>query len=267
MRDVSCRISRPHFRRVSEFGTMRQHRATVAANRMVDHWGDVMTLGLPCDLTWYKLTDWGSFIGGLLALIAGGLAYLAGLYQAKATREAATSQIAAQQRSYEAETDVLRKSIALDLRQTAARTFGAHRALARVVTTSNRLTSRMVESSVNIPSPLVLPSVGDKISRLECEAIDVLGLFQLVDIGRVAVEQLLRDRTPDNLSLVRVAATTEAFLIAVEYAVAILPRLRTGRVEIDSKDDELARQVAEARAAWAATAAFQSLGARPAPAG
>ena len=125
----------------------------------------------------------------------------------------------------------------------------------------------MVESSVNIPLPLVLPSVGDKISRLEYEAIDVLGFFQLVDIGRVAVEQLLRDRTPDNLSLVRVAVTTEAFLIAVEYAVAILPRLPTGRVEIDSKDDELARQVAEARAAWAATAASLSLGIRPAPAG
>lgn len=41
-----------------------------------------MTLGLACDLTWYKLlTDWGSFIGGLLALIAGGLAYLAGLFK------------------------------------------------------------------------------------------------------------------------------------------------------------------------------------------
>lgn len=122
----------------------------------------------------------------------------------------------------------------------------------------------MVESSVNIPLPLVLPSVGDKISRLEYEAIDVLGFFQLVDIGRASVEQLLGDRTPDNLSLVRVAATTEAFLVAVEYAVAILPRLRTGRVEIDNKDDALARQVAEARAAWAVTAAFKSLGIRPA---
>ena len=35
-----------------------------------------MTLGLPLDLTWYKLlTDWGSLIGGGFAFIAGVIAY------------------------------------------------------------------------------------------------------------------------------------------------------------------------------------------------
>jgi hypothetical protein len=42
----------------------------------------------PYDLTWYKLlTDWGSLIGGVFALIAGGIAYGAGLHQANATRK------------------------------------------------------------------------------------------------------------------------------------------------------------------------------------
>jgi hypothetical protein len=41
-----------------------------------------MNFGLPCDLTWYKLlTDWGSLIGGVFALIAGVIAYGAGLRQ------------------------------------------------------------------------------------------------------------------------------------------------------------------------------------------
>jgi hypothetical protein len=51
-----------------------------------------MDLGLPTDLTWYKLlTDWGSLIGGGFALIAGAVAYIG-------ARQAATKQIAAMAR-------------------------------------------------------------------------------------------------------------------------------------------------------------------------
>jgi hypothetical protein len=44
-------------------------------------------IGWPADLTWYKLlTDWGSFIGGVLALIAGGLLYYISRRQFKLAR-------------------------------------------------------------------------------------------------------------------------------------------------------------------------------------
>lgn len=53
-----------------------------------------MLLGLPNDLTVYRLlTDWGSLVGGIFALVAGGLAYIAGHKQAKATREAGDRQV------------------------------------------------------------------------------------------------------------------------------------------------------------------------------
>jgi hypothetical protein len=45
---------------------------------------------------WYKIaTDLGGIIGGICALLAGGLAYLAGWLQARATRLAADRQLAA----------------------------------------------------------------------------------------------------------------------------------------------------------------------------
>jgi hypothetical protein len=54
-----------------------------------------MDVGLPLDLTWYKvLRDWGSLIGGGFAIIAGVVAYWAGVIQANATRESADKQIA-----------------------------------------------------------------------------------------------------------------------------------------------------------------------------
>jgi len=53
-----------------------------------------LSIGWPADLTLYKLlTDWGSIIGGVFALIAGAAAYVAGVKQARATRQAAEEQI------------------------------------------------------------------------------------------------------------------------------------------------------------------------------
>lgn len=61
-----------------------------------------MHLGLPLDLTWYRLlTDWGGLIGGVSALIAGIAAYLAGLTQAATTQQAAEMQVIAMQRATE----------------------------------------------------------------------------------------------------------------------------------------------------------------------
>jgi hypothetical protein len=55
-----------------------------------------MSLGLPLDLTWYKLlTDWGSLIGGIFALIAGAALYIIGRVQAKAITLASDKEIAA----------------------------------------------------------------------------------------------------------------------------------------------------------------------------
>jgi hypothetical protein len=55
-----------------------------------------MNMGWPADQTWYRLlTDWGSVIGGIFALVAGGAAYLAGYLQASATRQAAKMQVEA----------------------------------------------------------------------------------------------------------------------------------------------------------------------------
>jgi len=108
-----------------------------------------MTMGWPANLTVYKLlTDWGSLIGGVFALIAGAVAYIAGYMQARATREAANMQVAAVRKSEEREVDALRKSLATELRQLVGRSLGAHNSLRNLVTKKNGpITARMVSSS------------------------------------------------------------------------------------------------------------------------
>ncbi len=61
-----------------------------------------MIIGWPADLTWYKLlTDWGSIIGGVFALLAGAALYVIGRMQVRATRDAAVQQVAAVNRQNE----------------------------------------------------------------------------------------------------------------------------------------------------------------------
>jgi hypothetical protein len=62
-------------------------------------------MGWPESVTVYRLlTDLGSLIGGIFALLAGAAAYLIGHRQAKATKEAANKQIAASKSSLQAQT-------------------------------------------------------------------------------------------------------------------------------------------------------------------
>ena len=80
----------------------------------------MLNSGWPPDLTWYKLlTDWGSVIGGVLALIAGAALYFIGRAQIHATTEAADKQIAAMKEALSAaqeQTSVAQEQISVTLR-------------------------------------------------------------------------------------------------------------------------------------------------------
>src|SRR5262249_8907591 len=61
-------------------------------------------VGLPPDLTWYRLlTDLGSLIGGIFALLAAAALYFIGRRQAKATLDAAEIQATATRQAAEQE--------------------------------------------------------------------------------------------------------------------------------------------------------------------
>lgn len=211
-----------------------------------------LQFGFPPDLTWYKLlTDWGSLIGGALALVAGLIAYLAGRLQARATQNAADAQIKAERSRHDQDAATLRKSLAMELRQMVVRSLGTHRSLARLLThTTGQITSRMIESSVIMPAPIVYPAVADRISVLGADATESIIVYQLVEIAREGAAQLVRYRTPDDVSRTAVAATAQAFLVACQYSRNVLPRVKTGFADHDEKDRDVVREIDEAADAW-----------------
>jgi hypothetical protein len=125
-------------------------------------------LGLPCDLTWYKLlTDWGSLIAGLLALVAGGLAYVAGLMQAKATRQAVEKQLAAEAAERAAEAIEIRVAVRSEVIAVSKFIIGTLSICEGIA----KLETRMPRSDANaivkgLQEPIVFPALADRIALL-----------------------------------------------------------------------------------------------------
>jgi hypothetical protein len=204
--------------------------------------------GLPPDLTWYKLlSDQGSFIGGVFALIAGIAAYVAGRVQANATQQAATMQMETELRKIEQEVDTLRKSLATELRQLVPRALMAHELLKRLSEQKDGpITAWMVESLSRVPDPVIYPGSASKIGLLENDTMDVVIVYNLFDIARASAAQLMRYRTSDNITPMNVAGVAAAFLQVCIYARDILPRFRTGVALHDDRDMELFGRINEA---------------------
>jgi hypothetical protein len=206
-----------------------------------------MQSGLPPDVTFYKLlTDWGSFIGGIFALIAGGAAYLAGLKQARVTQAAADAQADAERQKTERELDTLRKSLAIEVRQLIGRAIKAHDLLKKLSEQSGPITAWMVESYARMPSAVVYPGSATRIGLLDAEAaMDVVIMYNLLDTAKEGADQLMRYRAPDDISADNVAAVAKAFLTACMHGETLLPKLKTGVPRHDDIDAKLLMEIAK----------------------
>jgi hypothetical protein len=206
-----------------------------------------MHFDLPPDLTWYKLlTDWGSFIGGVFALIAGSAAYVAGLLQARATKAAARAQVDAERERAELEVETLRKSLAIEVRQLVGRALTAHDLLKKLSEESGPITAWMIESYSRMPAAVVYPGIATRIGLLDGEAaMDVVIIYNLLDVAKEGAAQLMRYRTPENISADTVATVASAFLKACMYAETVLPKLKTGVGRHDDIDAKLLGEIAK----------------------
>jgi hypothetical protein len=82
-----------------------------------------------------------------------------------------------------------------------------------------------------------------KIGLLGQDAMDVVIVYNLIDLARNAAERLLTSRTPDDISANTVGSTAAAFLTACLYATSVLPVLKTGVAKHDEQDVKLTEMI------------------------
>ena len=102
-----------------------------------------------------------------------------------------------------------------------------------------KITARMVENYARVPTPMVYPATAGKIGSLGDDAMNVVIIYSLIELGRSGTVSLINSRDPDNISPDTVAASAFPFFTACQYALAVLPKLKTGLLRTIRKTPSL----------------------------
>ncbi len=221
------------------------------------------------------LYDWQTVIAGVLAFVAGFGTVVATMIIARrqiaASREEADRVIAATREQTEttvrlerergaSEVDALRKALAVELRQQITRAMGAYDGLYGLGFMPNApITSRMVESKSRMFAPVIYLANAGKIGLLGAGAMDVVIVYDLLEIARDGAARVMNFRTPDDISAGVVMGTAQPFLMACRYARDVLPKLRTGDPSHDAIDGALIQRINDALATQMAALAGQKV--------
>jgi hypothetical protein len=147
------------------------------------------------------------------------------------------------------ELETLRKALAVELRLHIRRAFGAYDGLLGLGSMPDGpITAWKVKSKSQMAAPIIYPANAGKIGLLGAEAMDVVIVYDLLEIARDRAALLTNYRTPDDITPALVVGTAQAFLAACSYARGVLPKLRTGDPSHDDKDEELTQQISAALA-------------------
>src|SRR5271155_530478 len=132
---------------------------------------------------------WQSLIAGLLALVAA-IITVRVMWKVE-------------QHKTEREVDSLRKSLATELRLLLPQAFRVHNSLKNrlIQKTGGQITTRILERISHIPTPIIYHATADKIGLLGNDAMDVVIIYSLIYNGQNGVSLLMRNRDPDNISL------------------------------------------------------------------
>ncbi len=151
-----------------------------------------MSVGLPTDLTWYKLaTDLGSFIGGMFALVAGLAAYLAGLFQVRATRQAAHDQIEAAATEITNTDAATAKAVLREIVECNRITIEGLRICECIKSGLLLMTRKNAHSIVMSPDPIFYRAAAHRIGRLPYDPQAVVHFYMRVGYIQHNIQTML----------------------------------------------------------------------------
>ena len=149
--------------------------------------------------------DWQTIIAGALALLAAWLTVRATKRSTDREIEASQAQIETtirlERERVSSESETLRRSLAVELRQQITGAMGAYDGLYGLGFMPNApITARMVESKSRMAAPIIYPANAGKTGLLGPEATHVVIVYDLLEIAREGVARLMNSRTPDDIS-------------------------------------------------------------------
>lgn len=197
-----------------------------------------MNVGLPPDLTWYKLlTDWGSLIAGSFGFAAAIVAVLLA--------------VANERRKTKHELNSLRRALGVELRDFTWNAYRAHEQLkVLIVGNVSPITALFVEDKSKLPSPQVYPHAVVRIGEFGDCAANIVLFFNRFGVTREAAERLLRHPSADNLPSGEVAWAVDRLILIAEVGIELLPHLKTGIVSQDAADADVTNKIQTAVADW-----------------
>lgn len=81
--------------------------------------------------------------------------------------------------------------------------------------------------------------------------MNIVIVYSTIEFACGSLAELLRSRTPDNITPVNVAAVTDVFLKSCQFAARqVLPKVKTGFAMHDDKDDAIIKNITDAAAVW-----------------
>jgi hypothetical protein len=189
----------------------------------------------------WHFTTWLDLFDRWQALAAGALGFAAGIF-------AVIYTLLIERRKAQRELDALRKSLAVELRQIIPSALRAGQALSDLARSHQQITARVVDNYARVPNPQVYPATAGKIGLLGDDAMGVVIIYSLFELGRSGAASLINSRAPDNIAPETVAAAAVPFLAACQYALSVLPKLKTGVAAHDQLDAGLIAKITAATA-------------------
>ena len=193
---------------------------------------------------WVRHSRHDMFLYDWQTLIAGGLALVAGLITVWVINKQIKTTVRLERERVASELDTLRKSLAIEFRLQVGRARVAYEGLYGLgFMPKAPITTRMVESKSLVFAPSIYLANAGKIGLLGAEAMDVVIVYNLLQLARDGAARLMNFRPPDDISPAVVVATADVFLEACSYARSVLPRLRTGDPLHDARDEALIQKI------------------------
>lgn len=183
------------------------------------------------------LDHWQAFLAGVLGFIAAiGVVWFT---------------LRSERRKVNRELDALRRSLGVELRQCVVSAVGVHGVYKDLAQRRGTpITARTIEYLWHLPSPVIYPACAEKIGLLGLQAMEVVTIYNLIEVVRAKVTQLVRHRMPDDIPPILVASVAHALMIVCETARGVLPKLKTNVAEIDNRDRVLIERITNAASAW-----------------